>query len=374
MKLVGLTTRVVEFDAAPRYNGDPVPAGRPQRYRYPLVLLHSDEGPVGASMGYSPHGESAALVATAHEVFWPDLAGCDPAPVERLWQQLHRRSRHLYSYSDGPVGMLDVALWDLRGQATGLSVADLLGRYRDTVPSYRTSWLVGADAGQLAKEAVETRDSGMHGYKLQLRDGPARDIPRLRAVREAVGDGFDLMHDGVAGYTVPEAMRVGRALAELDYAWFEEPIRDRDLSLLAELSRALPVPVLAGETVTLDELGEFLRRAAVPLVRGDVYLKAGITGLRKAMVAAEVLGVNLEIHAANSPLLDVANLHVAGAARNCRYIETHHPVFRFGLLDEPLTPDSAGMLTVPTGPGLGVQLDWDWLDAHTVHEQTSRLP
>ncbi len=374
MKLVGLSTRVVEFDAAPRYNGDPVPPGRPQRYRYPLLLLHSDDSLVGASMGYSPHGEAAALVATAHDVFWPELAGQDPAPVERLWQQLHRKSRHLYSYSDGPLGMLDVALWDLRGQATGLSVADLLGRFRETVPSYRTSWLVGADEEQIAKEAVQTRDSGMHGYKLQLRDGPARDIPRLRAAREAVGDGFALMQDGVAGYTMAEAVRVGRALAELDYAWFEEPIRDRDLSQLAELSRALTVPVLAGETVTLDELGEFLRRAALPLIRGDVYLKAGITGLRKAMVAAELLGVNLEIHAANAPLLDVANLHVAGAARNCRYIETHHPVFRFGLRGDPLTPDAAGMLIVPTAPGLGVDLDWDWLDRHTIQERSSRLP
>jgi L-alanine-DL-glutamate epimerase-like enolase superfamily enzyme len=105
-----------------------------------------------------------------------------------------------------------------------------------------------------------------------------------------------------------------------------------------------------------------------------VYLKAGITGLRKAMVAAELLGVNLEIHAANAPLLDVANLHVAGAARNCRYIETHHPVFRFGLRGDPLTPDAAGMLIVPTAPGLGVDLDWDWLDRHTIQERSSRLP
>ena len=174
------------------------------------------------------------------------------------------------------------------------------------------------------------------------------------------------MHDAVAGYEFVEAIRVGARLAELDYRWFEEPIADRHLSRLKELTHSIAVPTLAGETVTLTELSEFLTSGAVRIMRGDVYLKAGITGLHRAIQASELLGFGFEIHTANSPLLDVANLHVAAASQNCSWIEVHHPVFRFGLLDDPLTPRADGTIPVPTRPGLGVELDWPWIDSKTV--------
>ena len=77
-------------------------------------------------------------------------------------------------------------------------------------------------------------------------------------------------------------------------------------------------------------------------------------------------GIRLEIHTGGAPLLDVANLHVASATPNTSFIETHHAVFRFGLIGNPLDPDEEGLLAVPTAPGLGVELDWDWIDDHTV--------
>jgi L-alanine-DL-glutamate epimerase-like enolase superfamily enzyme len=92
----------------------------------------------------------------------------------------------------------------------------------------------------------------------------------------------------------------------------------------------------------------------------------GVTGLRKALAACELFGYNLEIHTASSPLLDVANLHVACSVTNCELLETHHQMFRFGLKGSPLDPDAAGYVHLPMGPGLGVELDWDWIEDHTV--------
>ena len=133
---------------------------------------------------------------------------------------------------------------------------------------------------------------------------------------------------------------------------------------LKALRSKLNIPILATETVTLDELHLYLAQGATDLARGDVLLKGGITGLKKAFALCELWGMGLEIHAANAPLLDVANLHVACSVMGGD-IETHHPVFRFGLKNSPLEIDAEGFLHLPDAPGLGVKLDWDWVEDHT---------
>ena len=122
------------------------------------------------------------------------------------------------------------------------------------------------------------KQQGYRGYKLTLYDGPAADIPRAEAAREAVGDDFPLMLDAVAEYSFEQALEVGEALARLGYRWFEEPVPDRDIAALEQLTRRLEVPILATETVSLRELPQFLERRAIDMARGDVFIKAGITG------------------------------------------------------------------------------------------------
>lgn len=209
------------------------------------------------------------------------------------------------------------------------------------------------------------KEAGFHGYKLQVRDGAQADVPRLRAAREAVGPDFPLMQDPNGLYDFDEALRVGRALDELNYTWFEEPLRDQRLLLLRRLQQNLRTPLLVGETLRFAEQHLVLHDGAFSLARGDTMFTAGITGLRKLTAAAELCGMHCEIHTACTPLIDVANLHVACAAANGRFIENHHPIFRFGLKNDPLEPDTHGYVHVPTRPGLGVELDWNWLDKHT---------
>jgi L-alanine-DL-glutamate epimerase-like enolase superfamily enzyme len=180
------------------------------------------------------------------------------------------------------------------------------------------------------------------------------------------------MDDPAAGYTYAEALAVGRALDELDYYWYEEPVPDHSVTTLEQLARHIRTPLLVGETVRLSELSRYLRSGFAPLVRGDTLLKGGITGLRKAMAAAEFFGVNLEIHTASSSLLDVANLHVGCASANTGLVENDHPIFRWGIKGNPMEPDAEGFVHLPTSPGLGVELDHDWLDAHTGAVQTTK--
>jgi len=365
MKITGISTRLIEVDAHARYKDGVIPPGRPLSWLYPLLTVHTDAGVEGHSMAYGPHGDGAALSEVLHAAYRPEIVGEDPLDTEKIWQKLWRKQRHLYNQRDTLLGVVDVALWDIKGKVAGLPIAKLLGLYRDRMPCYASSRSELFSAEEVFEEAKRMKAAGFRGYKLQLRAGPAGDIPRLRAAREAVGVGFPLMQDPNASYTLGEACEVGRALDELDYHWYEEPLPDQHLGALKQLAARVRTPLLLGETVRLTELPGYLREGVGAMLRGDTLMKGGITGLRKAMAMAELFGLPLEIHTANTPLLDVANLHVACAAANTEFVENHHPVFRFGLKRHPLEIDAEGCARLPDGPGLGVELDLDWLANRT---------
>lgn len=371
MRITGITTKVIEIDPAPRYKDGVVPAGRPRVWRFPLLTVHTDEGIDGYSTGFGPHGDGLAIVESLHAIYAPELIGSNPMASEELWQRIWRKHRHLYHQRDSLLGVVDVAVWDIKGKALGAPIADLLGRYRDRMPCYATARSEHYTAQEIFDEVKVVQGEGYHGYKVQLRDGIEQDIPRLRAAREAAGDGFKLMDDPAAGYDLSQALTVGRVLDELDYYWYEEPIPDHNYTGLEQLARHLKTPLLLGETVRLSELPVYLRGAMSPLVRGDTLLKGGITGLHKAMATAELFGIGLEIHTTDSPLLDIANLQVGCAASNSEFMEIDHAIFRWGVRDNPMHPDADGMVYLPAGAGLGVELDLDWIDDHTAATRTT---
>jgi L-alanine-DL-glutamate epimerase-like enolase superfamily enzyme len=366
VKITGMKTHILAIDSTLWYGGAPVPTNVPVTWHYPFTIVSTDEGIDGWTMGYGANSEGRGTAYQLHDVYLPAILGKDPLCTEALWQELMDLNRHLYPISDGLLGMLDVAFWDIKGKAANQSIGALLGLYRDHVPSYRTGSHYNNTPEKVYIEAQAMKQEGYHGYKLSLWDGPARDIPRCRAAREAVGPDFKLMLDAVSNYNFTQALEMGRALMDLGYYWFEEPIPDRQMGQLKRLTEELSIPILATETVSLRELPQYLQQHTIDLARGDVFIKAGITGLRKAAAMCDILGFNIEIHTLHSPLLDIANLHVACSIENSEFVESHNPMFRFGLKNTPLDIDSDGCQVLPSGPGLGVELDWDWIENHTV--------
>ena len=365
MKITSIESRVIGYDVGEAWGGI-LPEGITSSwYEYSFDTFHTDEGIDGHTNQNANLRDGGAMVHVLHGLYAPQLIGEDPLEVERLWHKLRRLNRHAYNLSDGMAGAIDVALWDIRGKVAGMPIATMLGTARKRIGAYATARTIEPTPEAVFEEARTRKEQGYHAFKVQFWDGLARDIPRYRAAREAVGPDYPLMQDAAGMYSYAEALAVGKVLSDLDYTWFEEPVPDRNLFQLQRLTDQLAVPILSGETSRVHELAEGMRMGAFDIARGDVHMKEGITGLRKAAGMADLLGFDLEIHAINQPLLDVANLHVAMSIVNCRWSETFHPIYYRGLKGDPLAIDADGYKHMPTGPGLGVELDWDWIDDNT---------
>jgi L-alanine-DL-glutamate epimerase-like enolase superfamily enzyme len=365
MQIVDVETRRIRQSIDLWHAPHPAPHGA-RDFEFPLTTLFTDEGLEGHTMDYGPLGQGRASAYAVHDIYYHDLIGQNPLYTEAIWQQFRAKQRHLYNFRETIWSNLDVALWDIKGKAAGMSIATMLGKYRDSVPTYSTCPpQTITTKEEVERELLKKKSEGFVGAKLQLIGGPEKDIPLLRFAREVVGADFFLMLDSSAVLSFESALKIGYALDELGYEWFEEPVPDAHIVQLRKLSQAIKTPVLAAETVGLMELPHYMVDGAIDIVRADVHHKGGITGLWKALGMCELMGYQLEIHTAGSPLLDVANLHVGCATHLSRFLESHHPMFRFGLKVDPLQI-KGGHQHVPQGPGLGVELDWDWLDDHTV--------
>ena len=367
MKITDVSVRLVRQDAALWHAPNKVPPDDYPCFDFPLVTVKTDEGIEGYTMDYCPLGQGRATAFGLKDIYGWELVGRNPLDHEAIWQRFRGKQRHLYNVTPAMWSTLDVALWDIKGKAAGMPIARMLGQYRDKVPLYATCPPQTIATVEDVRAAVRGKiEEGFSAVKLQLSGGARRDIPRLVAAREEAGKGFPLMVDSSAVLSFEDALKIGFVLDELEYEWFEEPFADAHVLQLKKLSEAIRTPVLAGETVSLFELPHYMIDGAVDLVRGDVHHKGGVTGLMKALGMCEMMGFELEIHTAATPILDVANLHCGCATRLSRFLESHHPMFRFGLKGDPLRVHEDGCQHVPTGAGLGIELDWDWIENHTV--------
>jgi L-alanine-DL-glutamate epimerase-like enolase superfamily enzyme len=333
-----------------------------------VVTVKTDEGLEGH--GFAQKGRSVAEALA--EVVRPQVLGEDPFDYEKIWQKMLDRDRWGGGLPHNAYGAVDVALWDIIGQAAGKPLYKLLGGCRERVKAYYTTGGI-ADPEEQVKVALAAKEAGFTAYKLHPKGGYDRDLASCKAVRQALGEEMRIMSDPVATYNHQEALRMGRELEKLNYYWYEEPLMDPDIEGYVELSRALDIPVAGTEWAHgglwgLYSTPQYLVRKAVDIVRSDVSWKGGITGLLKTFHLCEAFGVNCEVHTAMMSLMDVANLHVICAKRNCEYFEYAGP-FKEGIgfgLKSAIRIDAEGYVSPPDAPGLGVELDWDILDKHTI--------
>ncbi len=352
-----------------------------------VVRLTTDDGLVGWG-----EGSGGAAGTIIHQRFAPILLNSNPFERAGLWQKMYHA---LYNanltggFGGSALSAIDIALWDIVGQATELPVADLLGgRIRDRVAVYATGlyYTDGEFPNRLLDEARGYVDAGFQGMKtkvggLALKD----DAERVGALRTAIGPDIQLMVDANQAYDAATASRMGQRLAEHDIYWFEEPVNANDLAGYLQVQAGQSIPLAGGEGLrTRFEFRDFVARQAIAHAQPDVVIVGGIIEQQRVALLANTFGVQFNPHVWGSPIMVAATLHVAATippvspARNALPYQ-QEPVMEFdrtpNAIREALCTEAFdqidGYLTVPDAPGLGIIVDEAALECLTVNYHTS---
>jgi L-alanine-DL-glutamate epimerase-like enolase superfamily enzyme len=361
MKITDLTLTLFAWDDIPATSYGAHTGKFSGASKLGLLAITTDQGLTGhAFLGSAFHAadmDGPGLI----RYLKPLLVGQDPMERERLYKAMFKRVR---TSTVRAIGAVDIALWDIAGQAAGLPIHQLLGSYRANVPAYISSAVL-ASPQAYADEALQYREQKMAAYKIHPPAQWREDIRICEAVRKAVGDEYLLMLDSTWSYDYPAALRVGQAIQELGYYWYEDPLADADIYNYLELKKHLHIPIMATEYPAggLDAYTPWVKQRATDFLRGDVAVKGGITGCMKAAHLAEAFRLNFEVHHGGNSLNNVANLHVIMALPNTEFFEVLLPAQaqKYGLVKD-IEIDANGLVHAPMGAGLGAEIDFELIE------------
>lgn len=335
-----------------------------------LVQITTDDGLVG--VGECIARRAPEVVATAVDrLLAPLVIGRDPWDVEGLWDEMFALL-HRWGHSRGMVleamSGIDTALWDILARSVGKPLYKFLGGAgRQKVRCY-VSKVYFDDIPKMAEEAKAQVAGGHTAVKVQIgwpasRGGDRTDVRTVRAIRDAVGPDVEIMIDANGNYDVGTAVRVGRQLEELNVAWLEEPVPSDDLEGYAHLRRSIRVPLAAGEAeFGLFGFRDLIARECIDVLQPEVARIGGITPARRLWALAHAHNLPYAPHTGFSGgIAHLASLHLAAAAPNfytyeymgTRYIQ--NPLR--DIFTNPFPSAENGMIAVPQGPGLGMDVD-----------------
>ncbi|NUO71097.1 MAG: mandelate racemase/muconate lactonizing enzyme family protein [Frateuria sp.] len=362
----------------------PVPAdksvrlgiGRSVKRDSVLVRVETDDGHVG--WGEAHHGRCPGAVAKLIDTTMRELVlGFDAHDVSGVWARVYKMQ--LASHGMGAAAALalsgiDLALWDIKCQATGLPLYKLLGGAAKPIKAYAGGIALGwQDPASLAEEAKRYVAEGYRALKLRMGDAPVRDIARVRAVRKAVGDDIDILTDANTAYTLDDVRRVMPAFEECAVGWLEEPFPPQDRRAYAEAAKLGRVPLAAGENhYTRYEFATLLEDGHVQFVQPDLSKTGGVTESMRiaAMASAQKLTVNP--HTSATAINMATSIHFLCAVDNPGYFEgdvTALNPFRDQLADKaPYKLDDKGCVRPYEGTGIGLKIDEHFIREHPLIE------
>jgi D-galactarolactone cycloisomerase len=339
-----------------------------------LVEIETDDGLIGWGECYGPARMTAAVVQTVA----PWLIGEDPLRTDFLWQTVYARLRDHGQKGVVIEGLsgIDIALWDIKGKRFGVPVHQLLGgALRNDVQAYATGLYrrkTGAPLAYLPEEAAGYAAEGFKAVKLKVGFGIEEDAAVTRAVREAIGPGIALMVDANHAYDATAAIRLGRQIERYDIEWFEEPVPPEDVAGYRAVKSALSIPVAGGECeYTRFGFRELLVSHALDIVQPDTCAAGGLTECKKIADMSEAFGIRYNPHvwgtgvaiAASLQLLAVLPSHtppsLAPVEPMLEFDRTEHPI-RQAVLTRPIDHRN-GVVMIPEGPGLGIEVNRDAL-------------
>ncbi len=353
-----------------------------------LVEVETDTGLTGWGECFGGGNIALGNQAIVEKIIQPMILGDDPLDREVIWHKVYNGLR-----DHGQKGMpmqalsgVDIALWDIAGKHAGLPIYKLLGgAFRKRVPVYGYGMMLQRRDGlpDLFKaEAANIKAMGFPATKMKLGFGVKKDIELAEAVRDGIGPDMDFMADANHAYAIHDAMKVGKALERLDAFWFEEPVAPEDREGYRELRAKLHVHIAGGEAeFTRWGFRDLIEGRCVDILQPETCGLGGITEYRKVLAMAHAHFIPVYNHVWGSGVAIATNLQLLLAMPDLPgglypaqpYLEhdtTLNP-FQDGVLKTPLDIEGQvkannGTAAPLPGPGLGIEIDRDFLAAHTV--------
>jgi galactonate dehydratase len=353
-----------------------------------FVKVETDEGVFGWGEAYTQADRDAAMLAHLTEM-GRHLVGRTPFAIKHFSSvmyddyALRRPAMDFWS----ALSALEQALWDIAGKLCGQPVYNLLGGpCRDRIRVYANGWSDGATTpNELARAATKVLERGFTAMKFDPFTNPWRThigraeedlaVARVRAVREAVGPSVEILVEAHRRLAPNEAIRVAQRLEEFTPFWYEEPVDAEDMAGLAEVRRRISLPVVTGEALySKAQFASVFAQRAADILNPDVCNCGGILALKEIAVMAEPWHVAISPHNYNSTTLGLAStLHVSACIPN--FLITEYFV-NFEAMGREIGRGgfsvTDGAIELPTGPGLGIELDEAALARHTLQARRPR--
>jgi D-galactarolactone cycloisomerase len=350
-----------------------------------LVRVSTDTGLVGWGEG-GQYGPPEPVKACIDVVLGPMLVGADPRTPAVHWERGYTRIRDFGT--KGPfieaLSALDIALWDLAGKAYGQPASTLLGgAFRTSIPAYGTGFYYDGehptviDEGALRDECAKMAATGYRAVKVKIGLlSIAEDLRRIAVVRDAMGDDTVLLVDCNHSYNFAAARAMAAGMAELGVQWFEEPVVPEDKDAYRRLRETSLVPVAGGEAeYTRFGFYELITGGCVDIAQPDLCVAGGMSEWIKIQSIASAAGVSVVPHVWGSGIALAAAVQVIAATPANPFTANpiailNEPVLEFDTTENPLRTDllatpfrmTEGRVSVPDGPGLGVEVDEDVLN------------
>ncbi|MFD0908209.1 mandelate racemase/muconate lactonizing enzyme family protein [Ruegeria arenilitoris] len=387
MKITKITSHVLQYEM-------PEVLGYSQQYydkrTTHLVEVQTDEGVTGWGECFGPGNVARANKSIVEQVIQPMVQGLDPLDKDVIWHKVYNLLRD-HGQGGMPIQALsgvDIALWDIVGKVAGLPLHKLIGgAHRTSVPCYGYGMMLRDEpiadlSARFEDEAATIKDMGFVATKMKTGFGPKPDVQLCEAVRRGVGEDFPFMVDANHAYTTSEAFYVGRALEELGAYWFEEPVAPEDLDGYRELRAGLKINISGGEAVfNRWAWRALLENRSVDIAQPEVCALGGISEYLRVLALCHTHFTPVVNHVWGSAVAVATNLHLLAAMpampgglhpwEPMLEFDTTDNKFRDDLLTVPLeiqkqVKANNGRVTIPTGPGLGVEPDLEFIDHHRI--------
>jgi D-galactarolactone cycloisomerase len=384
IKGTGADLRIVDIEAfATSY---PLPAdgtvkmgvGRAIKRDAVVVKVTTAGGLIG--YGESHHGRAHTAIANLVNVTLRQLVlGMDASDTVGVWSRIYAMQLSGHGMGAGTsmaMSGIDLALWDIRGKAVGWPLWKLLGGSRKPIPAYAGGVSLGhGPADALVDEARPLIEMGYQAIKLRSGDRVGRDIARIAAARKAFGDDLAILTDANTGYSVADARAAMPALDACNVGWLEEPFPAHDYRSYREAKSFGRVPLAAGENhYTRFEFNRVIEDGSITILQPDLAKSGGITeGLRIAAMAS-AYKLPIHPHTAMTGLSMAATVHFLAAIDNAGYFEADvgkTNLLRDELVSKPFEIDGNGCVTPLDRPGIGLEVDENFLKAYPAIEGPS---